>query len=65
MSDRTEAATLLLAIFALVFAVVGLLVVTHNKIKGVQKYKAETEQRLDSMQIQIDSVKTTIMIMTE
>lgn len=33
--------------------------------KDKSDWQAQTEHRLDSMQIQIDSVKTTISIMTE
>ena len=37
----------------------------HSDTKNKSDWQVQTEHRLDTMQIQIDSVKTTISVMTE
>jgi hypothetical protein len=58
---------IILAVFAIMlFLMLGKVVwLTFNCEPKDRDWQAQTEHRLDSMQIQIDSVKTTISVMTE
>ena len=58
---------IILAVFAIMlFIMLGKVVwITLNCEPKDRDWQAQTEHRLDSMQIQIDSVKTTISVMTE